>query len=161
MPRQQNRSEFYSHFNRIASRHVDFLICTPSTMQPLVAIELDDSSHERPHRRERDNFVDNAFQAAGLPLIHFRARHTYNTREIAKRLSPHLDKISIFQETPPSHPQKKKKAANTPPQCPTCGVPMVLRTATKGNYRGKQFYVCPNYARCKQIIPVSDANQER
>ena len=44
--------------NKIQSKHVDFLVCDAKTMTPRLAIELDDKSHERADRMERDEFVD-------------------------------------------------------------------------------------------------------
>jgi len=77
-------------FNRIAQKHVDFLLCEPKTMQPLCAIELDDSSHNRRRRRERDAFVDEAFAVANLPLVHIQARHEYKTADLVAQLKPYL-----------------------------------------------------------------------
>ena len=42
-------------FNRIARKHVDFVLCHPRTFKPMVAIELDDSTHDRPDRRSRES----------------------------------------------------------------------------------------------------------
>ena len=39
--------------------------------RPLVGIELDDSSHDRPDRRERDKFVDSVYSSACFPLCTF------------------------------------------------------------------------------------------
>ena len=40
------------------------------------------------------------------------------------------------------------------PLCPHCGVPMVLRTAQRGQLQGKQFYGCPNFPRCREVVPL-------
>lgn len=40
-------------------------------------------------------------------------------------------------------------------ECPDCGNPMVLRTARKGRYAGKQFYGCSTYPKCKTIVDVN------
>ena len=74
---------YYSHFNRISAKHVDFLICTCDTLSPALVVELDDSSHERTERRDRDDFVDSALASAGLPILHVPARSQYNLAEIA------------------------------------------------------------------------------
>ena len=42
----------------------------------------------------------------------------------------------------------------TPPFCPKCGAPMVLRTAKCGQRAGKQFYGCSNYPSCKGIVNI-------
>ena len=59
-----------AYFNKIKAKHTDFVFCDPDTLEILAGLELDDPSHERPERMERDEFVDNAYAAAGIPLIH-------------------------------------------------------------------------------------------
>jgi len=53
--------------NKILPKHIDFLICN-SYFNPVVAIELNGSSHNRPDRIERDNLVSEIFKVANLPL---------------------------------------------------------------------------------------------
>jgi hypothetical protein len=71
-----------SWFNRIAAKHVDFVLLDPGSMKCLLAIELDDKSHDEPDRQDRDGFVDRAFEAAGLKVLHIPAKASYNTSEI-------------------------------------------------------------------------------
>jgi len=71
-----------SHFNRIQSKHIDFVICDRTAIRPLLCIELDDSSHGRSDRQVRDEFVDAALIAAGLPLLRVRAKKAYNVAEL-------------------------------------------------------------------------------
>lgn len=73
-------------FNRIASKHVDFLVCRADTSAPLAAVELDDSSHARKARRERDAFVDAALSAAGLRLVRIAAAREYSVDGVATSL---------------------------------------------------------------------------
>lgn len=40
------------------------------------------------------------------------------------------------------------------PVCPKCDVPMVKRIAKRGMNQGKEFWGCPNYPRCKQIVNI-------
>lgn len=42
--------------------------------------------------------------------------------------------------------------------CPTCGKPMVLRTARKGLNSGKQFWGCSGYPECRMTRPVEQDN---
>ncbi|MGB4027578.1 MAG: topoisomerase DNA-binding C4 zinc finger domain-containing protein [Acetomicrobium sp.] len=37
-------------------------------------------------------------------------------------------------------------------RCPKSGIPMVLRKAVRGKNAGSEFYGCPNYPKCKEII---------
>ena len=61
---------YMSYFNRVKAKHTDFVICDPETMEILAGVELDDPSHIREDRAERDEFVDRVYEAAGIPLIH-------------------------------------------------------------------------------------------
>lgn len=81
LPRGTERRQ--GHLNRIISKHIDFLLCDLDTIRPLLAIELDDSSHDRPHRIKRDADVDGFLKAAGLPLLHMPARRGYVVKDIA------------------------------------------------------------------------------
>jgi len=38
--------------------------------------------------------------------------------------------------------------------CPSCGKPMILRTARKGPKAGSQFWGCSGYPECKATLPV-------
>lgn len=69
-------------FNKIRSKHIDFVLLDPADFVPLLALELDDSSHQRPDRVERDRFVDAACADAGLPLLRAPVRARYDSGEL-------------------------------------------------------------------------------
>lgn len=73
--------------NRIWAKHVDFVLCDPSTYRPIAGIEVDGSSHTRHDRVERDEFVDGFFRELGVPLVRFRADVMWTPPEILSRLS--------------------------------------------------------------------------
>lgn len=52
---------------------------------------LDDNSHQRADRQECDAFVDEVFNAAGLPLAHIPVRRVYRTQDIIEQIAPYLD----------------------------------------------------------------------
>lgn len=79
-----------SHKNRVMSKHVDFLLCDRENIAPLLVIELDDSSHEREDRKERDTFVDKALGAASLPILHVMAKRSYAPKELAELIEEKL-----------------------------------------------------------------------
>ncbi len=80
--------------NRISAKHVDFLLTKRATGEPLLGIELDDSSHEAADRAARDSFVDAVFASAGLSVLHITARATYDPKEIHCQLQEALEKRS-------------------------------------------------------------------
>jgi hypothetical protein len=132
--------------NKIDRKHVDFLLCAPATMKPLCGIELDDSSHARPDRQDRDEFVDQVFEVAGLPLVRVPAKAAYSPAGLLAMIEPHLNGGSVARLPLP---------ANQPsgsPICPKCGVPMVERVAKKGQNACQSFFGCPNYPKCREIV---------
>lgn len=147
----RKNERFQAYVNKIDRKHVDFLICESKTMKPRFAIELDDASHQREERVQRDEFVDRVFNAAGLPLVRVPVMNAYNVRELEMRF-----KAAVAEKPTPSVTQKVEPWTPTqsPPYCPSCGTQMVLREARRGANTGNKFYGCPNYPRCKTIIPV-------
>jgi len=151
-----------TYYNKINRKHVDFLLCDPKTLNPFLGIELDDSSHKRADRVERDDFVNEVFAAAGLPLVHVPAQQTYNIQELASLFKQALAQRSVSnagENLPENGSQEPVKAnlqtSDGAPLCPKCGARMVLRTARRGANAGQQFYGCPNYPQCKTILPVA------
>ncbi len=77
----------------------------------------------------------------------------------------HIETIQEYKEfkektTPPSV-QSKPMTEKTSKQhgnilCPKCGAPMILRTATKGDKKGKQFYGCSNFPKCRKIVNIGE-----
>lgn len=87
---EKGTGTWQSFFNRIQSKHVDFVLCAPELMQPVLVIELDDRSHDREDRRDRDSFVDEALAAAGLPILHVPARQKYSPIELKAGIAQRL-----------------------------------------------------------------------
>lgn len=56
---------------KVQSKHVDFVICDEN-MHIKAILELDDSSHDRQDRIERDHFVDEILTSVGYKVIHTR-----------------------------------------------------------------------------------------
>jgi hypothetical protein len=77
-------------FRRIASKHVDFVLAEPGNLVPVLAIELDDSSHERADRRERDEYVEELFETVRFPLLRIKASASYNRRALVDALEQAL-----------------------------------------------------------------------
>lgn len=92
---QGNGSRATAARNRINQKHIDFVICNPATTRPVLAIELDDRSHDRADRRDRDGFVDEALAAAKLPLLRVKAAARYDPRAIAQAMG---DKLGVRRE---------------------------------------------------------------
>lgn len=138
-------------------------------MKPIMGIELDDSSHNRQKRLDRDNFVNDVFGVAGLPLARVKASPAYNLPDLKKYLSSvyHSGKAAYtptnLEDNEPSvkisvenSPQTEEKhRTNTtpptiPPDCPKCGISLVVRKSRSGEL----FYGCSNYPKCKVTLSI-------
>ena len=79
---EKNNKHRRKWLNKILAKHIDFVLCDPGSLKPLVCIELDAVSHQRPERIERDKFVNRAFKSAQLPLLRIPTQPEYKAREI-------------------------------------------------------------------------------
>jgi hypothetical protein len=70
-------------WNRIKSKHVDFLVCDKLSFEPLLVIEVDDPSHLQLDRKKRDGLVNFVFRKAHLPILHLTDESLEN-REVLK-----------------------------------------------------------------------------
>jgi very-short-patch-repair endonuclease len=79
----------------VARRHideksVDYVICDKVYIKPLLAIELDDKTHDRKDRIERDSEVERMLDGASFPLLRLRDYKNLSKDEIKKSV---LEKI--------------------------------------------------------------------
>jgi very-short-patch-repair endonuclease len=79
-----------SHWWRIQAKCLDFVLVDAATFAPRLVVELDDSSHDRADRRDRDAFVDDVLAAAGIPILHVRWQRHYDARALADQLASRL-----------------------------------------------------------------------
>ncbi len=78
----KSKSVWQRAFNRINAKHFDFVLCSPSDLKPVCAVELNDKSHAQEARKGRDQFLEDVCKKAGLPLVFFPAQHTYSPVEV-------------------------------------------------------------------------------
>ncbi|HEY4489237.1 MAG TPA: DUF2726 domain-containing protein [Candidatus Paceibacterota bacterium] len=77
--RGQNWRASRAHINR---KSVDFVLCDKIDISPKLAIELDDWSHGRPDRQERDREVERILEQSDLPLL-----RVTNLENLAQRIA--------------------------------------------------------------------------
>lgn len=95
--------------NRVMSKHVDFVVCTPD-MQIYAIVELDDVTHQRPDRIQRDKFVDSVLNGVGYPII-----HTYGiTSDIFDNVPGNYQ--STIQTDRTAQPTEKDDIPQEPPE---------------------------------------------
>ena len=69
---RKGTEHYKSLFYKIQAKHVDFLICDQD-LHIKAVVELDDNSHKKTDRQERDRFVDQVLTSCGFKVIRTRA----------------------------------------------------------------------------------------
>lgn len=141
--------------NRVDRKHVDFLLCEPKTMRPVMAIELDDKSHDRADRQARDQLVEAVFKAAGLPLARFAVKSGYSPTEIQSQIMPKFEHQAPAATLSSGTANPVGVPSDSAPACPKCGSTMILRTAKSGANAGGHFWGCSNFPRCRSVLPFT------
>ena len=143
----QRPNENTHFYNKIFRKHVDFLLCEPDSMKPAIGVDL-----VRPvakdETRSADQFMEDLFFGAGLPLVHVPSSETYDLNDLV-----HLFQLAVLKakdaETLPEN-----EASDSAPSCPQCGLTMVLRIHRKGSEAGKRYYGCMNAPTCSGGIAI-------
>ena len=81
-----NRKNWQIAFNKISSKHFDYILCSQSTLDVVAVIELDDKSHLSARSKKRDMLLENACDSAGLLLIRFKAKSGYQVQSIRAQI---------------------------------------------------------------------------
>ena len=66
------KKEQSTYFHKISQKHVDFILVNKGTCKVEKIIEIDDNSHLKLERQQRDIFVDAALKKANYQVYHVR-----------------------------------------------------------------------------------------
>ena len=125
------RSGWQSAFNRITSKHLDFVACDPSDFSIRFAVELDDSSHHRGDRTARDKFLNEAMKSAGVPLFRFSAKRAYSIADIRSELG-----IDISERVPEFPCQERPASGSPDPELDEAKEPKHVSTSALSRNHG-------------------------
>jgi len=71
---------WYGAFRHIDEKSVDFVLCDKDKLSPRLAIELDDWSHDRTDRQERDREVERILKEVGMPLLRLKDHSLFDDK---------------------------------------------------------------------------------
>jgi hypothetical protein len=134
-------------FNKFFRKHVDFLLCDPDTLKPAIGIELV-KPISRNETRETDQFMENLFLSAGLPLVHVPSSDRYSEDDLAELIKLAVTRV---RETGALRTAAKTDSV---PMCPVCGRMMVLRIHRNGATAGKKYYGCMDSPKCSGVVEI-------
>ena len=92
----QNWNGAFWHIN---GKSVDFLLCSKEQLSPVLAIELDDSTHEREDRKQRDAEEVRMFKTANMPLLRLQHKDSNDLNGLLRKITDALNPPAT-QETP-------------------------------------------------------------
>jgi hypothetical protein len=87
-------------FDRLADEKMDFVLCDQTTLAPVIAIELDDSTLYARNRAARDTFMKELFRVIGVSLIHQRVQMGYDPAAIARWVDAALARSGAAPQAP-------------------------------------------------------------
>ena len=134
-------------FNKIFRKHVDFLLCDPKTLKPIMGVELV-RPLSRGETRDSDQFMQDLFLSAGLPLVHIPSSERYSVQDVAE-----LFQLAIMKVRE-STPLRAAAKTDSVPMCPVCGRMMVLRIHRTGLKAGKKYYGCIDSPKCSGVVEI-------
>lgn len=134
-------------FNKIFRKHVDFLLCDYHSMKPDFAVELVKPVSKN-ETRAADQFMDDLFVSAGVPLVHIPSSDRYNPSDII-----HLFQLAVAK-VGGSVSLRIGVSRDSVPMCPVCGKMMVLRFHRDGPKIGKKYYGCMDAPRCSGVVQL-------
>jgi len=144
----QGRSGWQKAFNKVSRKHFDFLVCNSSDLSVLCAVELDDKSHQKKSRQERDVFLTSACESANVPLVNVKAQASYSVAEVKGSISSYVPGLVEENASVEQSPEGRNV-------CPKCSTTLVKRIAKKGTHAGKVFMACSAYPKCRYVEPVN------
>lgn len=143
----QRPNENVHFYNKIFRKHVDFLLCEPENMQPAFGVELV-KPIAKDETRSADQFMEDLFLDAGLPLVHVPTDEQYEVADLV-----HLFQLALLK-VKETEPLRVDDTSDSAPSCPQCGQVMVLRIHRQGPQAGKRYYGCMNAPTCNGVIPI-------
>lgn len=92
--------EYQSHWNRIRSKHVDYLVWDIQKQTIALAVELDGKSHKSEKMQERDAFVEKLYETIAIPLERIDAGGNYQEQmaKINNRLQTSHEPQSVTHQ---------------------------------------------------------------
>lgn len=73
-------------FNRICRQSVDYVLVAPDGQTVILAIELDDWTHDNPKRKTQDAKKDAALLAAGIPIMRYYPQDKYSVKQMRTQI---------------------------------------------------------------------------
>ena len=82
-----SRKDFWKYHNKINRKTIDYVIFEKPYFKPVLAIEYDGKTHDKPDRIERDIKVKNILNSSGIKNFHTKHQKNINFEEIKNKIN--------------------------------------------------------------------------
>ena len=129
--------QYLAHWRRVQRRTIDFLVCSASTLKPILAIKLETELDSKKRRTRGPGVLEEVLQDIGLPLLRLRAQDEYDAEDLAKKINLTLKENSQPKPVPSNQPQQSEAITTTINRKLTVAAKSAtnLWTSTKDKYR--------------------------
>lgn len=79
-----------TYFNKIASKSIDFVLVDKKDCRIKLCIELDDPTHNKKNRIERDKFINELFQSLEINLLRYPSYPVYYKDTLKRRIQENM-----------------------------------------------------------------------
>lgn len=87
-----DKSNETKYFNKISRKSIDFVLVDKKNCRIRLCIELDDNTHKKYTRIERDKFINKLFKDLNINLLRMPSRFHYNKDELKNLIENNISK---------------------------------------------------------------------
>lgn len=161
-----------AYVKKLKEIQVPFVLCEMNSLEIVAGVMLDVQVPQS-QGIEENHFLAQAFKAADLPLLRFKAQESYEMKRMRQSLykklgAPKAEPIQDFLDEAGKDTSElvlelllKPIGESSEPMpdqeqsCPKCNAPMMLKKAEKGRRAGQYFLMCSMFPACKRAMPVT------
>lgn len=89
-PPPSSPQSFRIHWQRVQRRGVDFLLCTPANMAPVLAIRLETRAERKRRRQTGPDVLDDVLDMARIPMLRVEIEERYDPARVARDIRASL-----------------------------------------------------------------------
>lgn len=126
------------------------------TMEDLKEIFTVEQQNNTGERLEEADTIQNSSHVEDIVHNDMTGNNGSNSKEIEAGSIVNIEKteITIEASTETISAEPSESTPEAIPLCPKCNVEMIKRQASRGSNVGQQFWGCPNFPKCREIIPI-------
>ena len=77
---------YEQHWKRVLREWVDFVICSPTSISPVLAIKLETRGERKRRKLGRFDVLEDTLKSASIPLLRYRIADSYDAVEIMSKI---------------------------------------------------------------------------